>query len=204
MVSHGWGICGVRRLMCGDTGTGFVRIVILLGALYEPYGWSGGGGRTSQMFSGSLIGALYSLDDGEIEHLMHESSDWMAPCCSVTVAYGSGGTELLRIFEMTVGVTSAYSAFRCEGGGAIECIGLIIVLPCSHIGCGLSGSEAVSIGPGYAAFMFRLLLHAHTSAKMAPQISDKPSIPSAAVDSHDVLHELTAGSDLSKRNDSSS
>lgn len=107
--------------------TGFVRIVILFGGLYTPYGWSGGGGggRTSHIFRGcrSWIGALYSLDDGLAENFMHESSDWAPPRCkvtyfgvderkecvemdakmkmilSLTVAYGSGGADAL-IFGM--------------------------------------------------------------------------------------------------------
>lgn len=74
-VPHRGGVGGIRRPIWGDIATGFVRMVILLGGLYTPYGWSGGGGNTSHKLSGSLTGALYSLDEGLAEHLMQESSD---------------------------------------------------------------------------------------------------------------------------------
>lgn len=77
-----------------------------------PYGWSGGGGRTSHRFMGSRTGALYSLELGLAEHFMHESSD-CAPRCRVTVAYGSGGADCIFIIGSCLGridwVTSAYS-----------------------------------------------------------------------------------------------
>lgn len=96
------------------------------------------------MFNDSRTGALYSLDDGDVEHFTHESSEW-APRCSVTVAYGSG-TDVFMIFGCIVCVTSAYSDAICDGV-ATECIGFINVLPCSHSVCCLSGNVVVNIGP---------------------------------------------------------
>lgn len=71
---------------------------MLVGGRYVPYGWSGGGGSTSDMLIGSLSGALYSLETGLLAHFMQGSSEMVPPRWSVTVAYGSGGgTQLFGL-----------------------------------------------------------------------------------------------------------